>query len=97
MTSIEGGQWNKKNTATIPYHTEKLDETTGLYVDAPEGKGAIHVRYERNEDGSVKKKMARFISDSGVKSDEYDVLSPDFESILMNGDGGSRIVPDTNY
>lgn len=97
MTSIEGGQWNKKNTATIPYHTEKLDETTGLYVDAPEGKGAIHVKYERNEDGSVKKKMARFISDSGIKSEEYDVLSPDFESILMNGDGGSRIVPDTNY
>ena len=98
MTSIEGGQWNKKNTATIPYHTEKLDEATGLYVDAPEGKGAIHVRYERNDNGSVKRKMARFISDSGVESgEEYDVLSQDFENILMNGDGGSRIVPDTNY
>jgi hypothetical protein len=96
MTSIEGGQWNKKNTATIPYHVKALDEN-GVLADVPNAKGAIHVRYERNDDGSIKKKMATFVNDDGTKSKEYDVTNAEFESILINGDGGNQIIPDSNY
>ena len=98
MSSIAAGENNPGDVANIPYHTTEYDPETGTDVAVSGGYGTIRIDYKRDSSGALLRKMATLVNDNGVEGKTYDVETDSkFTDLIMHGDGGRMIVPNTNY
>tara|TARA_R110002096_G_scaffold183402_1_gene361382 strand:+ start:4590 stop:6878 length:2289 start_codon:yes stop_codon:yes gene_type:complete len=98
MSSIAAGENNPGDVANIPYHTTEYDPETGTDVAVSGGYGTIRIDYKRDSSGTLLRKMATLVNDNGVEGKTYDVEEDSkFTDLIMHGDNGRMIVPDTNY